>query len=246
MTKKNRIHVYLCFICIVPPKILHSQFKCDFCPITFQTEDNLNAHVLEHFVKKNCSNCNKLLLRIGSQWYKLHVDESNDSGDHDHKDDLELDAIAQINVEKLDDELEFNNSNDHDIVLDSKVSDAFSSSDSDEESLIEIFKSNKRKRSAAKTESQSKNEENKTVTTKKRNRKGPLPRIKCRICDRIILKYNFDIHLQKMHVPNVIVTKEPVKCETCGKSLANAGSLKTHRAIHTGTKRFGIPYMDTL
>lgn len=231
--------IFLCFICIVPTDPLHSQFKCDFCPITFDTEDNFNAHVLEHFVKRNCLNCNKLLIRIGSKWYELHVDETDD---HDHKDDLELDAIAQINVEKLDDELEFTSSNDHDIILDSKVSDAFSSSDSNAESheKIEMAKSKKRKRSAAKPKSQPKHDENETAKTTQRRRKGPLPRIKCRICERIILKYNFDVHLQKMHVPNVIVTKEPVKCETCGKGFANSGNLKIHRAIHTGTKRFGM------
>lgn len=202
-------------------------------------EDHFNAHVLEHFVKKNCLNCNKLLIRIGSYWYQLHVDDGLD----DHKDGLELDSIAQINVEKLEVEPDFINSNDHDIILDDKISDAFTNSDTNVESRekIGIAKKNKRKKIAAtKVEQPSKPERTKpTANTTQPRRKGPLPRIKCRICERIILKYNFDIHLQKMHVPNVIVTKEPVKCETCGKGFANAGNLKIHRSIHTGAKRFG-------
>lgn len=191
-------------------------------------------------------NCNKLLIRIGSQWFQLHVDDELD----DHKDGLELDSIALINVEKLDVELEFNDTNDHDIIFDDKVDDALvhdSDTMAEADEKVEVVKRKKRKKSAVKTEPQkpnhqkkSKPEESKpeTKTTQPR-RKGPLPRIKCRICERIILKYNFDMHLLKMHVPNVIVSKEPVKCETCGKSLSSAGSLKIHRAIHTGTKRFG-------
>lgn len=208
----------------------------------------MNAHALEHFVKKNCLNCNKLLIRIGSQWFQLHVDDELD----DHKNGLELDSIALINVEKLDVELEFSDTNDHDITFDDKVndelvhySDTMAEAEADEK--VEIVKSKKRKKRAVKSEPQKPNQQKKlkqeeakpaTKTTQPR-RKGPLPRIKCRICERIILKYNFDMHLLKMHVPNVIVSKEPVKCETCGKSFASAGNLKIHRAIHTGTKRFG-------
>lgn len=189
-------------------------------------------------MKRNCLNCNKLLLRIGSQWYQLHVDEELD----DQKDGLELDSIAQINVEKLEVEVEldYSNTSDHDVILDDEVNDAINDSDLTAESHEKITrsKSKKRKRSKVKTEPQPKLEETKPAETTQPRRKGPLPRIKCRICEKIILKYNFDLHLQKMHTPNVIVSKE-VKCETCGKGFSSAGSLKTHRLIHTGTKRFG-------
>lgn len=231
---------------------LHSPFKCDFCPITFQTEDDFDAHVLEHFVKKNCSSCNKLLIRIGTQWYELHVDELKDESTDDHKEYLELDSILQINIEKLDEELEFNNSSDHDINFDNDVAGAPEiSSDSKSEPPKKIrkrsigmsAKSKKRKKSATQTDSPAKQDKSKTEEKPIQRRKrggGPLPRVKCRICDRIILKYNFETHLQKMHVPNVIVTKDPVRCDTCGKSFANAGNLKIHQTIHSGTRRFGM------
>lgn len=183
-----------------------------------------------------------MLIRIGSLWYELHVDESMLNESDDHKDDLVLESIVQINVEKLDDDLECN-VNDYDINLDNNASDVMPHMSNEEP--IEMAKSNKRKKGAIKTKLQLKKEEKKTANTTqsigdgKPRRKGPLPRIKCRICDRIILKYNFESHLQKMHVPNVIVKKERIKCEICGKELASAGNLKIHQSIHTGIKRFG-------
>lgn len=189
-------------------------------------------------MKKNCLHCNRLLLQIGCQWYQLHVDDDLE----EHKDDLELDSIAQVDVEKLEAEVELDFSsaeNDHDIVLDDKVDDTIDDNESSAEPIPRMTKakSKKRKRSKVKTGPQSKPEQ--IEATKTARRKGPLPRIKCRICERIILKYNFDLHLQKMHTPNVILPKEPVNCETCGKRFSTVGSLKTHRTIHTGVKRFG-------
>lgn len=57
------------------------------------------------------------------------------------------------------------------------------------------------------------------MSARKRIRGQRLARTKCQICERLILDYNFEAHLLKMHVPNVIV-KDRVSCETCGKSFA--------------------------
>lgn len=37
-----------------------------------------NAHILEHFAKKICYDCNKNLIQIGDEWYELHFHLVND------------------------------------------------------------------------------------------------------------------------------------------------------------------------
>lgn len=51
-----------------------AQFSCDFCPLYFGDRSDRNAHILDHFVKKTCTDCNKNIVQIGDDWYELHVD----------------------------------------------------------------------------------------------------------------------------------------------------------------------------
>lgn len=230
-------------------------FKCDFCPKTFHAEDNFNGHVLEHFERKNCTDCNKFVILIGSKWYELHVDDNNVIDFDDQKDESILDSIAEVKVEECDDVLEFDDSNGAEQSFND--TDFESDNDSNEEcdkpiqyqkasSKRKIQTTDKKKDTGKKIklteDSTSKDTEKsqKTRGSQPRRRGGRLARVKCRICDRIILQYKFDEHLQKMHVPNIIVPSERIKCETCGKSFANAGNLKTHQAIHSETRRFGM------
>lgn len=231
------------------------RFKCDFCPSTFQTEDTFNTHCLEHFEKKQCSNCTKFVIRIGCNWYELHQDESDETDSNDNKDHLVLESITEVKVEETDEVLEFNDSNDVDPKssddLDFIFSDSPSAeSDDTDEYSAKTHRSSQQKRPSRVKKPTKNGQKKRESSTQKTDsgqakRKGPLPRIVCRICERIILKYNFDTHLLKMHVPNVIVTKERIKCETCGKFFANPGSLKTHQAIHSETRRFGKFHIDT-
>lgn len=216
------------------------RFKCDFCPNTFHTEDSFNTHAIEHFEQKNCLNCNKHLLRIGSRWYELHID------------DLQLDEIEQeteccylvdvAEVKSENDVTEINDdTNSH---TDDKAvffdNPSNQSDDSDEYEAKIQRKRTRIRKAKKKNERKSKSYAELPVETGQPKRKRKLSRITCTICDRMILKYNFENHLQKMHVPNVIVSKEKKKCETCGKSFANNGNLKIHQRIHSGTKHFGI------
>lgn len=224
-------------------------FKCDFCPNTFRSEDSFNVHILEHFDRKNCVKCNKLVIRIGSKWFEVHVDDVDDVDDrddsYDQKNNLILNSRADIKVEICD---ESDNSNDLGNINDDK--------DFQEDDMNEEFRELDEYKSEVMKETKSRNDtKRKTVITKDQikqtasihtsessqpRRKGRLARIKCRICDRHIIKYNFESHLQKMHVPRIVVPSEPIKCETCGKSFASSGNLKTHQSIHSGTKRFGM------
>lgn len=225
------------------------RFKCDFCPNTFHEEDDFNTHILGHFEKKNCLNCNKLLIRIGSKWYELHIDDMNLDESAEPKNDFLVEYMPEVKLEVCEDAIEFNDTKDSDSKSDDEDFD-IDSSESDEYTP-EIDHNVRRRRKSVKRKEPSKNGKTKVGVEKRDTeianhqsvqprRKERLPRVTCRICDRIILKYNFELHLQKMHVPRVIVTKEPIKCELCDKFFASAGTLKTHQAIHSGTKRFGI------
>lgn len=230
------------------------QFKCDFCPSSFQDEEAFNTHIVQHFERKNCLNCDKLLLRIGSNWYEIHADDTENLQNIEHQNDL-IDLSAEIKTEISVDEMEIkdfqdieaNECNDEKPVMFDAICDAspsIDSSDSDEWPGQSKSKSKNKKRDAKKkknseTEREAGNTQN--ISKAVRSRKtGRLPRIICRICDRLILKYKFETHLQNMHVPNVITKKQRVSCETCGKTFSNSGNLKIHQAIHTGTKRFGM------
>lgn len=220
-----------------------SQIKCDFCSHTFSTDDDLNTHILDHFEKKNCLNCDKLVLRIGSKWYELHIDDIKT--DEPDVVNGELSGFADSTVEV---KLNFNDGlsnfetschgkdiNDYKSMC---SPDPIIGTDLSDEYLPKHERNRKRTKGKKMSSIIDKLDPESTRIAEKR--KVKLPRIKCRICDRIILEYNFEMHLQKLHVPNVIVSKERIKCETCGKTFANSGNLKTHQAIHSGTKRFGL------
>lgn len=222
------------------------KFKCDFCPVISHTEDSFNSHVLEHFVKKNCLECNKSLLRIGSEWYELHIDWHETQENQTNS----FEAIAEIKVEnrgelepndRYDDIGRIDNHEAETVFCEESSSASTSSNESQPQTNPISTKNRKIKKNRPNERVQTEPKLAQTVAQShvQSRRKGRLPRIKCRICERIILKYNFEAHLVKMHVPRVITSKEPVKCETCGKSFANNGNLKIHQAIHSGTKRFG-------
>lgn len=187
------------------------------------------------------------MIRLGTKWFEVHIDEFDDLVDRNDFDDQKNNLIltSEVKVENCD---ESDNSNKlGDINVESMNVNDFEDENSMNEldgytSEVEGSKSE----NDTKTKQVIKNDEIKQTAgahkteSSRRRRKGRLARIKCRICDRHIIKDNFDIHLQKMHVPHIIVPAEPIKCETCGKSFASSGNLKTHQAIHSGTKRFGM------
>lgn len=94
----------------------------------------------------------------------------------------------------------------------------------DEDELITKAKSKEKRKSKSKSRAKIETTLEEKPLKPKRNRGPPLARTRCNICDKIILDYNFEQHLQKMHIPKVIVP-DPVKCETCGKTFASAGIL---------------------
>lgn len=49
------------------------QYNCDFCSTRFDNRNERNVHILTHFLQRNCENCDKSLLRIGDEWYELHL-----------------------------------------------------------------------------------------------------------------------------------------------------------------------------
>ncbi|XP_031638680.1 zinc finger protein 492-like [Contarinia nasturtii] len=223
-------------------------FKCDFCPSTFCDEDNFNSHVLNHFEKKNCVNCDKLVLRIGSKWYQLHIDEIKIDGPENQF----IDLYIKKEVDDSDNDIAEFNSESNIIETNSFKDD--SDQNADQNTELDVFdeyqteidekikRKSKRKTSSNIYSENSDRNTSKAVEAHKPRGKRSICRIKCRICDRNIWNFNLESHLQKMHVPNIIVSKEKIKCETCGKFFANNGNLKIHQAIHSGIKRFVCSY----
>lgn len=47
---------------------------CYFCGRTFDNAVECDDHILEHFARGNCTDCNNELICIGNKWYQLHTD----------------------------------------------------------------------------------------------------------------------------------------------------------------------------
>lgn len=46
--------------------------SCELCSFVCLNSSDLNAHILQHFAREFCVNCNETLIRIGDQLYSLH------------------------------------------------------------------------------------------------------------------------------------------------------------------------------
>lgn len=46
--------------------------SCELCSFACLNSSDLNAHILQHFAREFCGNCNETLIRIGDQLYGLH------------------------------------------------------------------------------------------------------------------------------------------------------------------------------
>lgn len=197
---------------------------------------------MEHFEQRNCLNCNKFLIRVGSKWYELHIDDHH-VAETEQKDEF-IDSVLEVKMESIEDVTEINDPiefdpnlqiDDKPVLFDVPISQSEDSDGSDEyEPKVQpkpSQKSNKNKRNNAKS-----------PEAEQPKIKRNLQHIKCRICERSFQKHNFEKHLQKVHVPNVIVVKEKekVNCDICGKTFASSLSLKVHQTIHSGVRRFGM------
>lgn len=55
------------------PLILDKLFRCEYCPLEFQSRHERIQHTATHFKSKSCETCHKVLLCINGDWYELHV-----------------------------------------------------------------------------------------------------------------------------------------------------------------------------
>ncbi|XP_031628839.1 zinc finger protein 391-like isoform X2 [Contarinia nasturtii] len=51
---------------------IHENSQCLFCPQTFGSASEKDDHILQHFAKETCRDCDENLIRIGSNLYTLH------------------------------------------------------------------------------------------------------------------------------------------------------------------------------
>lgn len=70
------------------PAVFNLQYDCDFCSEKFDNQTIRQAHILEHFERKNCLDCNKNLIRIGNEWYELHLTVNCTKIKHENEDSL--------------------------------------------------------------------------------------------------------------------------------------------------------------
>lgn len=48
--------------------------KCNFCDQSFTNATEKNEHILGHFERRHCFDCDHDLIAVGDHWYQLHRD----------------------------------------------------------------------------------------------------------------------------------------------------------------------------
>lgn len=83
---------------------LSANIDCDFCQELFPNRSEYNEHIVKHFVRKCCNDCNKPLIQIGDNFYELHVSTNcisikNEPAESVHSEQIEVDGISTDQME---------------------------------------------------------------------------------------------------------------------------------------------------
>lgn len=76
--------------------------ECLFCPQTFGSAIEKDDHTLEHFAQEVCTECNRNLIRIGSNLYTLHSKETCIENQHALQHDIDVKEEPFIGAEESD------------------------------------------------------------------------------------------------------------------------------------------------
>ncbi|KAG4069477.1 hypothetical protein HA402_001776 [Bradysia odoriphaga] len=238
---------------------------CDFCVLSFQTRQELKAHVLTHFKRKICLETQKTLLLIVDDWFELHV--NHDCGVDDQQpqpesvrcsvhitesliktencveNDLGVDAVEDETSTK---QTKIESESETEINFDGNLTES-SSASSDK-----VIKNVRTNRSKSKKSKQKNIEEKQVPTTIRKKTKAfnqrlattkpaqsKAKRVKCKICKQKITQEELIPHLQSRHVPKI----DPIPtCETCGKTFSTPGNLRSHQYLHAERGRYICSY----
>lgn len=231
-------------------------YDCVICGQRYSTRSERNEHVETHFIHKNCTDCNRLVILIGDIEFELHrpthcISIASKNDDDNESKDLQsfvaLDEVAVISTaESADQILKETVKPEVDLEIEPidiitndlphrRKNDTIESNKSravkkrPRRKPIKASDETKPKSIAAKPKSKSKSESS--------NQKSRTTKLLTCTQDGCEETFRQQLHLRK-HLKTVHDVVERHLCQICNFSFADKSNLKHHMVTHTDNKRF--------
>lgn len=225
-------------------------YDCVICGQRYSTRSERNEHVETHFIHKNCTDCNRLVILIGDVEFELHrpthcisVAKNDDIESKDTQSFIALDKVTETVDQILKENIEA-----EEILEIEPISitpnDLSNKQQNDTIESIKLITTKKRPRRKP-TKTNNDESKPKTLTTKptsKSNSKSSAQKsrpIKLLTCTQDGCEETFRQQLMlRKHLKIVHGVAERHVCQICNFSFADKSNLKHHMVTHTDNKRF--------
>lgn len=223
-------------------------YDCVICSQRYSTRSERNEHVETHFVHKNCTDCNRLVILIGDVEFELHrpahcisIAKNGDTETKDLETFTALDKVPiESTLENADKILKENVETEDNLEIEALCipNDLTNRRKND---TIEPIKSNTVKKRSRRKHIQTSGDETKrkTTITKSQSSNQKSRPIKLLTCTQDGCEETFRQQLLlRKHLKTVHGIVEKHVCQICNFSFADKSNLKHHMVTHTDNKRF--------
>lgn len=234
-------------------------YDCVICSQRYATRSERNEHIETHFVHKNCTDCNRLVILIGDIEFELHrpthcisVDENQKIETNNYLDaniSLREDTVISTIADVVDNPLKIGCQKEEHLEIEPQIpiEDASSLPVQENEVVKSTRRNTLRKRTRQKStipneEIKTKPKSNRAKTKAKTQPKSPTTKsrtTKLLTCTQDGCEETFrqQLHLRK-HLKKVHGIFEKHQCQICKFEFADKSNLKHHMVTHTDSKRF--------
>lgn len=225
-------------------------YDCVICSQRYSTRSERNEHLETHFIHKNCSDCDRLVILIGDLEFELHRPTHCNPITKDERIDVKETEPSYIVIDKLDDIP--NIEDDNEVIIEDTEFKGYSElpdltvpdenllkpeNDEPVRGTVQPKPTVKRRaRKKAVTKSGSSSGSKKLTSPKQSQKSRPVKILTC-TQDGCEEKFRQQLLLRKhLKIAHGIVEKHI--CSICNFTFADKSNLKHHLVTHTDNKRF--------